>query len=166
MHALCEKQAILGPFPPTANLTAVTTVFPCTGVLRFLLSPKTQMMSQNKLYFTLQMPDCCLKLRLLPSGRSSARWWVVFRGVYGAGYGAGGYGAGGLQGRVPGGVGVAPVPARRPPPLPHHVRAAPSDKAPFHTENARLLSESAAVAQRTYDSPAAGGWFSLWSREG
>ena len=28
-----------------AKMTAVTTVFPYTGLLRFLLSPKTQIMS-------------------------------------------------------------------------------------------------------------------------
>ena len=41
---LCEK-AILDLFPPMATVTAVATVFPDTGLLRFLLSPKTQTMS-------------------------------------------------------------------------------------------------------------------------
>ena len=43
--ALCDKWAIFDPFPPTAKVTAVATVFPYTGLLRFLLSPKTQIMS-------------------------------------------------------------------------------------------------------------------------
>ena len=29
-------------FPPIAKVSAVTTVFPVTGLLRFLLSPKTE----------------------------------------------------------------------------------------------------------------------------
>ena len=34
-----------------AKVTAVATLFPYTGLLRFLLSPKAQVMSDNKLYF-------------------------------------------------------------------------------------------------------------------
>ena len=49
-----------------AEVTAVITVFPDIGLLRLLLSPKTQIMSQNKLCFTLKMPDCCLNLLFLP----------------------------------------------------------------------------------------------------
>ena len=41
-----------------AKVTTTTTVFPYIGLLRFLLSPKTQI----KLCFTLKMPDCCLNL--------------------------------------------------------------------------------------------------------
>ena len=37
--APCEKYAILHPFSPMAKVTAVHTVFPDTGLLRFLLSP-------------------------------------------------------------------------------------------------------------------------------
>ena len=43
--APCEKQAILDLFSPMAKATAVPTVFPYTGLLRFLLSPKNQIMS-------------------------------------------------------------------------------------------------------------------------
>ena len=41
----------MDPFSPMAKVTAVATLFPYTGLLRFLLSPKTQVMSDNKLYF-------------------------------------------------------------------------------------------------------------------
>ena len=44
--ALCQKQAILDPLSRMANLTAVTTVSPYAGLLRFLLSPKTQITTQ------------------------------------------------------------------------------------------------------------------------
>ena len=71
VHALCEKWAILDPFSPMAHVAAVTTVFPCTGLLRFLRSPKTQIMSENKPYFPLKMPVCCLNLLFLPCGCSS-----------------------------------------------------------------------------------------------
>ena len=37
---LCDKWAILDPFSLMAKGTAVTTVFPGTGLLGFLLSPK------------------------------------------------------------------------------------------------------------------------------
>ena len=40
-----RKQATLDLFSPMAKVTAVTTVFPDTGMLRFWLSPKTQTMS-------------------------------------------------------------------------------------------------------------------------
>ena len=39
-----RRQAILDPFVPAAKVTAITTVFPYTGLLRFLLSPKAQIM--------------------------------------------------------------------------------------------------------------------------
>ena len=67
--ALYEESAILDPFPPMANVTAVTTLCPPAGPLRFLLSPKTQTMSQNKRCFALRqfpghfvvhMPSCPL----------------------------------------------------------------------------------------------------------
>ena len=57
MPALCEKWAILDPFPPMAKVTAATTVFPYAGLLRFLLSPKTQIKS----CFTLKMPGLLSK---------------------------------------------------------------------------------------------------------
>ena len=41
------------------------TVFPYTGLLRFLLSPRTQI----KLCFTMKMPDRWLNLLFLPCGR-------------------------------------------------------------------------------------------------
>ena len=47
--------AIFDPFSPMAQVTGVTAVFPYTGLLRFLLSPNPQIMSENKLYFTLKM---------------------------------------------------------------------------------------------------------------
>ena len=37
--------AILDPFSLMAKVTLVTTVFPYTGLLRFLLGPKTQILS-------------------------------------------------------------------------------------------------------------------------
>ena len=49
----------MDPFPPVAKVTAVTTVSPYTGLLRFLLSPKTHVMSQNEPCLTLKMPECC-----------------------------------------------------------------------------------------------------------
>ena len=48
VRALCENKAILDPFPPMAKVTAITTAFPCAGLLRFLCSPKTHI----KLWFT------------------------------------------------------------------------------------------------------------------
>ena len=45
-------------FGPMAKVTAVTTVFPSTGLLRFLLSPKTQI----KQCFTVETPNRCLNL--------------------------------------------------------------------------------------------------------
>ena len=63
-----------------AKVTAVATVFPYTGLLRFLLSSTTQTMSYNKLYFPLKMPDCCLDLLSPPP---PPRWWVVFKVVTG-----------------------------------------------------------------------------------
>ena len=47
-------------------------MFSDMGLLRFLLSQKTQM----KRCFTLNMPDCCLNLLLLPRGRMLPEWWV------------------------------------------------------------------------------------------
>ena len=38
----------LDRFPPMAKVTAVTTVFPYTGLLRLLLGPKSQTTSGNK----------------------------------------------------------------------------------------------------------------------
>ena len=46
--ALCETWAIFDPFSP---MTAVTTVFPYTRLLRFLLGPETQIMTCNKIMF-------------------------------------------------------------------------------------------------------------------
>ena len=67
--ALCGKWAILHPLSPMAKVTSVATVFPDTGLLRFLLSPRTQVMSSTSRCFTLKMPDCCLNLPFLPCGR-------------------------------------------------------------------------------------------------
>ena len=45
-RALCLRRGkILDPFSLMAKVTAVSTVFPYTGLLRFLLSPKTQITS-------------------------------------------------------------------------------------------------------------------------
>ena len=79
--ALCEKEAILDPFSPMATVTAITTVFPDTGLLRFSEGPKTQIMSQNELCFTLKMPDCCPNLLFclvdmcFPGGGWLSGWW-------------------------------------------------------------------------------------------
>ena len=43
-RALSEKSAILDPFPSMAKVTAGTTVFPYTGLPRFFISPKPQIM--------------------------------------------------------------------------------------------------------------------------
>ena len=45
---VCEKQAIFDPFSPTAKVT-ITTVSPYAGLLRFLLGPKSKIMSQTNL---------------------------------------------------------------------------------------------------------------------
>ena len=48
VRVLCIKWAFLDPFSPMGKVTAVTTLFPyapCAGLLRFLLSPKTQIMT-------------------------------------------------------------------------------------------------------------------------
>ena len=81
--ALCEKWAIFDPFPPMAKVTAVATVIPYTGLLRFFFSPKTQIMSQTDLCFALKMPDCCLNPVFFACGHMLPRWWVVFRVVTG-----------------------------------------------------------------------------------
>ena len=47
--ALCEKEAVLDAFSPMATVTAVTTVFPYAGRLKFLLGPKKQSVSENKI---------------------------------------------------------------------------------------------------------------------
>ena len=67
---MSEKWAIFDLFSLTAKVTAVIIVFPNTGLLRFLLCPKTQIMRFNKLDFQLKMPDCCLNLLFLRCGRS------------------------------------------------------------------------------------------------
>ena len=59
-RALCEKEGILDPFSMMAKVTAVTTAFPDTGLLRFLLSPKTQ-----------------IKIKRYTSHEKPPRWWVV-----------------------------------------------------------------------------------------
>ena len=45
-----RKLGYFGPAFPNGQGTAITTVFPYAGLLRFLLRPKTQIMSQN--YFS------------------------------------------------------------------------------------------------------------------
>ena len=82
-RALCKTWAILDPFSLMAKVTAVTTVFPDTQLLRFLLSLKTQTMSQNKVCLPLKMPDYCLNLLFVPRGRSFPGGGVVCRVVTG-----------------------------------------------------------------------------------
>ena len=38
-----------------------------------------QIMSQNKGYFALKIPSCCLNVLFLPCGHMAPRWWMVFR---------------------------------------------------------------------------------------
>ena len=71
MPVLCRKGAISDSFSRIAKATAVTTVFPGTALLRFLLSPKIQITSENKPYSPPKLRDCCLNLLLSPCGRSS-----------------------------------------------------------------------------------------------
>ena len=80
-----RKLGCLDAFPPMAEVSAVTTVFPDTGLLRFLLTPKNQIMNSSKLYFPLKVPDCCLKKNMLfsPCLRTLPQWWVMFRVVTG-----------------------------------------------------------------------------------
>ena len=80
---LCKKYATSDPFSLMAKVTVVSTEFPCTGLPRFLLSPKTQMMSQTNRCFTLKMPDCCLNLLFLPRGHMLPRWWGGLQGGHG-----------------------------------------------------------------------------------
>ena len=64
-HALCArcaKSGLLWTISPDGLGDSVTTVFSFTGLLRFLLSSKTQIMSQNKLYSPPKMPEYCLNL--------------------------------------------------------------------------------------------------------
>ena len=56
-----------GPVFPIAKVTAVTTVFPDTGLLRLLPSPKTQIMISNKRW----------SISKLPPGIRSAPVWCV-----------------------------------------------------------------------------------------
>ena len=65
-----QKVGYFGPFFPNGQVTAVSTVFPCPGLLGLLLSSNSQIVSSNKLCFTLKMPDCCLNLLFLPRGCS------------------------------------------------------------------------------------------------
>ena len=53
------EEEVTAPHKRTWNskVTAITTVCPYAGRLRFLPSPKTQI----KLCSTLEMPDCCLR---------------------------------------------------------------------------------------------------------
>ena len=61
-----------------AKVTAVTTVLLYTGLPRFLLGPKTQMMSEPKRCFTVGMPDCCVNLLFLPREHSfPGGWWFA-----------------------------------------------------------------------------------------
>ena len=76
--ACCAKsRAFSDLFPPMAKVTTVSTVFSQTGLLRFLLSPKTQMMSENNACFILKMPECCLNLLFcLPAVCSPGGGWL------------------------------------------------------------------------------------------
>ena len=78
-----RKVGYLDPFSLMAKGTVITTVFPDIGLLRFLLSPKTEMMSESKPCFTLKMPDCRLNLLVLPCGRSFSSVVGGFRVVTG-----------------------------------------------------------------------------------
>ena len=62
MRCACavRKKAILDPFPPMAKVTAVTTVFPCTGLLG-TQSKHSDHECNNKLCFALTMPDCSIR---------------------------------------------------------------------------------------------------------
>ena len=82
-RALGERWAVLDLFPPMTKGIAATTVFLCTGLLRFLLSPKTQTMSLTKPHFPLTTPDRCLHLLFLPRGRSPPGGGWFFRVVTG-----------------------------------------------------------------------------------
>ena len=64
--ALCPRcaKSILDPFPPMANATVGTTLFPCAGLLRFVFRPKTLTMRENELWFPLKMPHRCPNLLL------------------------------------------------------------------------------------------------------
>ena len=76
MPALREKKAIWGPFPTLAKVTAVTTVFPDTGLLKSLLSQKAQIKITT---------FCTEDARLLLESADFALEvaWVVFRVVMG-----------------------------------------------------------------------------------
>ena len=52
-HKLKATFGTLDSFSPMAKVTAATSVFPDKGLLRFLLRPKSQTMSENKLHFPL-----------------------------------------------------------------------------------------------------------------
>ena len=67
-RAVCEKWAILDPF--ILLVTPVTTVFPHTVLLRFLLSPNTQI-SSNKFKQTMFHTE---NARLLPESAAFALW--------------------------------------------------------------------------------------------
>ena len=70
----------MDPFPPMAKVSGITTVFLDTGLLRFSISPKTQI----KLCFEPKTPDCCLHLLFLPCGSMVPEWGVVCRVVTGS----------------------------------------------------------------------------------
>ena len=64
--ALCAKSTrFCDPFSPMAKVAAVTTVFPCAGLLTFLRSPKpgkcveTDYVSHQKCQIAVQMCCCC-----------------------------------------------------------------------------------------------------------
>ena len=65
-----------------AKVTAVTTVFPYTGLLRFLLSPKAQVLSYKQTIFPTENARWLSKSAVIaPVDVRSRRWWVVFRVV-------------------------------------------------------------------------------------
>ena len=67
-----RKVGYFGPiFPDGAGDRSNYCVPTCTGLLRFVLSAKSQIMNQDKPCFTPKMPDCCPNLLLLSGRRSS-----------------------------------------------------------------------------------------------
>ena len=84
---LCKKQANVDPFSPLAKVTAVTTVFPDTGLPQI---PPQSTNSSNEFKQTMfhtsnarMLSVFHLNLLFLPCGRVLTQWWVVFRVVTG-----------------------------------------------------------------------------------
>ena len=75
--------AILDPFPPMAKVTAVTTVFPYTGLLRFLLRSENRKSDEALKQIVFRTENA----RMLSESAVFAPWawlpqrWVAFRVV-------------------------------------------------------------------------------------